>query len=237
LSHKEYEGLDGELICGDPTDKACYRNTVSGVMSHDGTPQFRFFVFDFAGSGEYLTRFGYAVGLIEGSMNDKFVIVDQEELDDEAEVLAYEEKTLWHGHEGVILRAPRGLYKLGRSTTNEGWLLKLKRFHDSEAVIIGMEEEERNDNELTTDERGYAHRTSHMANKSGKGRMGALLVRDLVTGIESKIGTGFSAAERDEFWTRKMAYVGLVVKYKYFAIGVKDKPRHPVFLGMRPDGA
>jgi DNA ligase-1 len=27
--------------------------------------------------------------------------------------------------------------------------------------------------------------------------------------------------------------IGKLVKYKYFAIGVKDAPRHPVFLGFR----
>jgi len=29
-------------------------------------------------------------------------------------------------------------------------------------------------------------------------------------------------------------FIGKILKYKYFDIGVKDAPRHPVFLGMRP---
>jgi len=40
------EGLDGELIIGDPTAEDVYRKTVSGVMSEDGKPEVKFYVFD-----------------------------------------------------------------------------------------------------------------------------------------------------------------------------------------------
>jgi DNA ligase-1 len=52
------------------------------------------------------------------------------------------------------------------------------------------------------------------------------------TGVEFNIGTGFTAEDR-----AKKDWVGLIVKYKFFPIGVKDKPRHPVYLGLRPEGA
>jgi DNA ligase-1 len=237
LSNPEYEGLDGELIVGDPTDKACYRNTVSGVMSHDGTPNFQFYVFDWVSGDVYTDRLGWAERVIDCSSNDKLVLVEQEDLKTVEDLLNYEQNMLELGHEGICLRSKFGLYKFGRSTTSQGWLLKMKRFTDSEAVIVGMEEEERNDNELSTDERGYAHRTSHKDNKVGKGRMGALVVRDVTTGLTSKIGTGFSAAEREDFWNNVPKYVGQTVKYRYFAIGVKDLPRHSSYLGLRPEGA
>ena len=63
--------------------------------------------------------------------------------------------------------------------------------------------------------------------------MGALLVRDLTTGVEFQIGTGFDAADRAEFWEQDMR--GKIVKYKSFSIGVKDKPRFPSFLGLRSE--
>ena len=112
-------------------------------------------------------------------------------------------------------------------------LLKLKRFTDSEAVILDVVEEMANMNEATVDERGYTKRSSHQDNKVGKGRMGALLVRDLTTGVEFQIGTGFDAADRAEFWEQDMR--GKIVKYKSFSIGVKDKPRFPSFLGLRSE--
>ena len=71
--------------------------------------------------------------------------------------------------------------------------------------------------------------------------MGALIVRDIVTGVEFNIGTGFTAADRREWWEWFVAQTERtpkpVVKYKSFPIGTKDKPRHPVYLGLRPAGA
>lgn len=63
--------------------------------------------------------------------------------------------------------------------------------------------------------------------------LGALLVRDTVTGVEFSIGTGFTQADREELWANRTTLVGQFVKYKSFDIGVKDKPRFPVWLGMR----
>ena len=45
-------GLDGELIVGEPTDKDCYRSTVSGVMSEAGEPDVTFYVFDTMPAGD-----------------------------------------------------------------------------------------------------------------------------------------------------------------------------------------
>jgi DNA ligase-1 len=60
-------------------------------------------------------------------------------------------------------------------------------------------------------------------------------VRDWKTGVEFHVGTGFTAADRALMWAKPP--IGETVKYKFFPVGVKDKPRHPVFLGFRPAGA
>ena len=52
-----------------------------------------------------------------------------------------------------------------------------------------------------------------------------------MTGVEFEIGTGFTAAEREALWLAPP--IGKIVKYKFFPVGVKDRPRHPVFLGFR----
>jgi DNA ligase-1 len=71
--------------------------------------------------------------------------------------------------------------------------------------------------------------------------MGALIVRDLKTKVEFNIGTGFTANDRIDWWhwatTQTPASPKPIIKYKFFPVGVKDKPRHPVFLGVRPSGA
>jgi DNA ligase-1 len=49
------------------------------------------------------------------------------------------------------------------------------------------------------------------------------------------MGTGFTAEERARIWSIRTSVVGMLVKYKSFLVGVKDKPRHPVFLGFRDE--
>jgi DNA ligase-1 len=145
----------------------------------------------------------------------------------------FEAKQLERGLEGVILRDPDGIYKCGRSSTNEGILLKLKRYEDSEATIIGVEELLSNQNDAKTNKLGHTERSSHKENMVPMGTMGALNVRDLKTKVEFSIGTGFDADTRADFWKDRKSVIGKIVKYKYFASGSKDKPRFPVFLGFR----
>jgi len=122
-----------------------------------------------------------------------------------------------------------GLYKMGgRSTAREQWLLKLKRFEDSEAVVIRVDEEMKNTNEKDAS----GKRTSHKAGKVGKGVMGSLQVRaskaspGVLKGTEFGVGSGFTAADRAEEWK-----IGDRIKFRYFPIGIKDKPIWPTFEG------
>jgi DNA ligase-1 len=133
-----------------------------------------------------------------------------------------------------MVRDPRGPYKHGRSTPKEGWLLKVKRFVDAEAVVIGVVEQEHNVNEATRDALGRAKRSSAKAGKRKTGMLGALLVRDVKTGVEFAIGSGFDEAARRELWLTHV--VGRLVKYKSQPSGAKVAPRFPVFLGFRDEG-
>jgi DNA ligase 1 len=93
-----------------------------------------------------------------------------------------------------------------------------------------------NDNVATVDERGYTKRSSHQENKVGTDTLGALVVKGVngpFEGVEFNIGTGFDDRLRKEIWSKRDYYLRSIVKYKFFAVGVKDAPRHPVFLGFR----
>ena len=46
-------------------------------------------------------------------------------------------------------------------------------------------------------------------------------------------GTGFTDAQRNAIWDSRYDYLNKIVKFKYQAIGTVDKPRIPVFLGIR----
>lgn len=237
LSDHKLTGLDGELIVGPASSPTVYRDTVSGVMSRDGVPQATYWVFDLHDQDgwPYADRYDHLVNVWFGrddlTSSVKIDYLAQTLITDEAGLQAYEEQIVGLGFEGVILRSIDSPYKFGRSTVKEGYLLKLKRFCDSEAEILEVIEEMHNGNEATTNELGRTKRSSHQENKTGKQRMGALLVRDIQTGVEFQIGTGFTDLDKQQFWLSD--HRGMVVKYKYFPVGVKDKPRHPVYLGLR----
>lgn len=226
-----YEHYDGELIVGPPTAHDVYRQTTSGVMSQDKEPDVKLFAFD------HIQRpsepFHRRIAQLANPNNfTDLVIVEQRAVLNEDDLLSYESELLTLGYEGVMLRRLDASYKFGRSTMREGSLIKVKRFEDAEAQIIGFVEQMHNGNVATRDELGRTKRSSHKANKTGKGTLGALIVRN-TAGVEFEIGTGFDDALRHEIWDNRDKYLGKFVKYKFFPVGVKDKPRHPVFLGFR----
>jgi DNA ligase-1 len=132
-----------------------------------------------------------------------------------------------------MLRSYEGPYKQGRSTENEGYLVKVKRFEDSEAEILGAFEEMHNDNAKETNELGRTKRSTAQAGLIPSGVLGGFDVRDLKTGVEFSVGSGFTAEMKAEYWQARENLVGSIIKYKHFPSGGKDKPRHPIFLGMR----
>jgi len=221
----ELEGLDGELILGDPTHPEAYRRTVSAIMSIEGDPDVDFHVFD-----KWDRDYPYK----EVSLSYWLIIpVYSTPIHTMEELEEYEVALLDKGYEGVMLRDPQSPYKFGRSTAKEGYLLKLKRFADSEAEIIGFEELLHNHNEATINETGHHERSTKQDGLLPADTLGALIVRDIHSGVEFKIGTGFTAAERKKFWNLKATIRCSLVKYRYFPTGGKEKPRFPSFQGFR----
>ena len=109
----------------------------------------------------------------------------------------------------------------------------MKRMKSDEAEIIGFTERQHNGNEPTINELGRTKRSSHKENLTGRNDLGALIVR--FGDIEFNIGTGFTDDERNEIWANRDKYLGKIVKFKYFPIGMKDAPRHPVYEGVRDE--
>ena len=237
LTDPKLIGLDGELIMGDPTSKTVYRDTNSAVMSIKGSPDFTYYVFDrwdlyehpFSDRLSALEDL-YATGVLQAP-----VALHRHSLArDVFELLEAEERALEAGYEGLVTRLPDAPYKFNRSTIKEQGMVKIKRFEDAEAEVIGVEELMHNGNEAELDERGYTKRSSAAAGQVPMGVLGALVCKT-DSGVEFNIGTGFTAEERARIWSIRTSVVGMLVKYKSFHIGVKDKPRHSVFLGFRDE--
>lgn len=242
------EGFDGEITVGPENAKDVMQKTMAGVMRKTGSPDFLFLVFDLVDtSASYSTRNEVLstrvdVARISGASFvqhlKQFPIADQAELDE------FEAKALESGFEGVMIRDPQAAYKHGRSTVKEGGLLKVKRFVDGEAVVLGVQELMHNANTAEVNELGRTKRSTAKSGLVAADTLGALLVRDLVSGQEFSIGTGYTAEKRKELWDlywddsqrpgAPNKLVGKIVKYKSFvATGVKEAPRFPVFLGFR----
>jgi len=103
------------------------------------------------------------------------------------------------GGEGLMLRQPESAYEVGRSST----LLKVKTFHDAEAVVI-----------------------DHVAGRGRhKGRLGALLVK-LPDGTEFSVGTGLTDAQRND-----PPPIGTTITFRYQELTDGGVPRFPSFVG------
>jgi len=223
------DGLDGELIL----EGKKFNEVSSAVMSGDGEPDFRYYVFDYV-SDELGKPYNERMAELDKLPLPSFCVkLLPKVINDLSTLLAYENKCVGEGYEGVMIRTPNSPYKCGRSTSREGYLQKIKRFTDSEAAIIDFEEREHNANEATTDLLGHTKRSSHQENMVKTGTLGALRVRDVKTQVEFKIGTGYDDALRQEIWDNKDKYSKLLVKYKSQASGAKEAPRFPVFIGFR----
>lgn len=237
------EGYDGELIIGEPVGNDVW-NRSAGVMKKGTQPDFIFWVFDRDPSHmrkDAPTDFNARWESIE-EVNDRVYRVHHVLCRNADDVRALENIYVEKGFEGIMLRDPNGRYKYGRSTMRDQGLMKFKRWVDTEAEIIGVVEQMHNGNEATLDALGHTKRSTAKAGKTGKGTMGALLVRfDAHAGtplrdvkpVTFELGTGYDDALRRAVWAEPDEYIGRRVTFKYFGLGADGAPRFPVFLRFR----
>lgn len=231
------EGFDGELMFGNPAAKKVFSLTTSVVMSRTKQAAgVKFYAFDQFGDGPFKQRSDSVYEQVFFLDDENVIAVNQKMINSVTELLKFEQVVLEAGYEGLILRSIDGPYKQGRATERQGWMLKLKRFVDAEAVIVGSYEEQENTNVAITNQLGRSERSSAKAGMVGKGTLGGFEVKGLggeFDGVEFQVGGGFDAEDREQFWKQRKQLIGKIIKYKYFPIGTKDKPRFPVFLGFR----
>jgi DNA ligase-1 len=194
--------LDGELWI----DRKKFQRTVSIVRRQDKTElwkEVRYLVFDAPGAtGGFEDRLEFLRDVLRRQPSP-FVQPHEHQLCAGTEHLRSElERIEALGGEGLMLREPGSLYEAGRSST----LLKVKTFHDAEAIVIGHEP-------------GAGRH---------KGRLGALTVR-LPSGIVFSVGTGFSDKER-----ANPPPVGSTVTFRYQELSDAGVPRFPSYLPCAP---
>lgn len=240
FSKSKYKDInfDGEITVVDKTDPNVYRITTSYVNSfdkeEDESHKFVINIFDVLNVDDLDIPYIDRLKSIPDFDDPLFSKLEYKGCNSNKEVLEYEQYCLNAGYEGIMIRSSNGKYKLGRSTLKEGIILKLKRFSDYEATIVGFVEEYKNLNEAKKNELGHTERSSAKDGLVPNGRLGALICK--FNDIEFNIGSGFTHEERADIWNNRESYIGKLVKFKCFEVGVKDAPRFPIFLGFRnPD--
>jgi len=234
--------LDGELWI----EGAKNFGEVSGPLRRaTGKPCAAYLAFDYREDPAlgYLDRVARLVRMDRLYLPDWVSVLEPDRIDTLEDLAAYEEKVLALGFEGVMLRREDGRYKFGRSTEKEGILLKMKRFVDTEAEIVGSVELLENGNEQVRSETGHAKRSSAKEGLRPGGMLGALVCRmpvewtdgkqTILAGTEFNVGSGFTDDQRRELWARRDELPGELVTFKFQPHGGQNKPRLPIFKGLR----
>lgn len=249
---KFLHGVDSEVTPGHEVLDGSFRQAMSDIRGAGGSEKFTIFVFDqFLNPGlSYLSRLSVANHQLEGieymkgpGYDAKIVICPYVRIESLEEMYAHEEALLATtlSKEGAMLRVDRLPYKYGRSSYSHGGLMKLKRYTDVDAVVVGYEPWFENTNAPHIDAYGRQKRSSHNAGMVAMDRLGAWKCR-LIDEFGNPFGEvfavgvlrGVSQDERDRLWANRDAYIGRICKLKRQAAdGGYDKPRTPVWLAWR----
>jgi DNA ligase-1 len=223
LSQSHFNGLDGELIIGEPSDPDAFANTRGQITRIKGEPDFKFYVFDHVGDGPYSERwFGGIVA------NDpRIVLLEQVVLNSPEDVILHTNYCIELGYEGAMLRTRSGLYKQGRATFNEMNIFKRKAIEDAEGKIVGFTEQMTNTNQAKVNEMGLTSRSTSKLGKVPAGTLGGLILESAEWGT-FKCGPGkLTHKKRQEIWNNKAKYLGRKVTYTFQRHGSIDAPRQP----------
>lgn len=239
LSSVKYKGLDGELAFGKETSGSLCRDTTSAVNTITGPADgFVWHVFDYVTEETinlpYYERYELLRKKVDELGEDCIKLVPYVRLVSASEVESYDDENLEEGYEGTILRNPNSLYKEGRPGKKEQQLMRIKRFSDSEALVLAVVEGRTNLNEAVVNELGRSERSSHAENQVPNGMVGSLTCKDLESGMTITVSPGeMDHIERKFYFDNQQEIVGKTITYKSFKKGVKTLPRFPTFKNIR----
>ena len=196
--------LDGELSCG----RSKFKESISLVKSHNATYEryladgLVYSVFDAPLlAGNFSERIEKLKVMLAGKKH--IVVLDQTKIESIEQVKEAFDSIIELQGEGLMLRKADDKYHYKRSST----LLKVKQFHDAEAIVI-------------------AHNT-------GKGKNDGLcgsLVCKMPLGQTFKCGSGMTQSDREN-----PPAIGATITYRYFEVTGSGKPRFPTFVRIRAD--
>lgn len=194
--------LDGELWLS----RNSFEQTASIVLREvpsDDWQNIKFMLFDLPEhKGDFTQRLTELYYLADTIASPNVQVIPQFRLTNQSQLMGKLDELVLKGAEGLMLHHRAAYYQDGRSTN----LLKLKKHQDAEARVI-----------------------AHIPGKGKyQGLLGSMLV-ELDSGLQFKIGSGFSDIQRQE-----PPPIGAIVTFKYYGLTAKGIPRFASFLRIKP---
>jgi DNA ligase-1 len=194
--------LDGELWLA----RSSFEKTASIVLRDTPSEDWqniKFMLFDLPEhKGTFTQRLTEMYYLADTIASPNLQVLPQFKLADQNQLMHKLDNLVAQGAEGLMLHHQGAYYQDGRSE----YLLKLKKHQDAEARVI-----------------------AHLPGKGKyKNMLGSLKVQ-LDSGLQFKIGSGFSDMQRKE-----PPPIGTVITFKYFGLTAKGIPRFASFLRIKP---
>ena len=235
LSNPIFNGLDGEVIVGAPTDPRVFEHTSGPLRRYGGEPDFKFYVFDkFTDKNLPYSQRWLSV---TKPTHPRLIVLEQRPLYSTQDVIAYDREMLSLGYEGAMIRSLTSSYKEGRATFREQNIFKRKPFVEIDAVIVGFKEALQNMNVASMSELGLMKRSHCRENMLPKDTLGSLVLKASLweKPFNARLGEGFTAESNKEMWESKEWWLGQVVVVKYQKYGSRDAPRLPSVIKLRPE--
>jgi DNA ligase 1 len=191
LARGRFDELSG-LVRRESPDDAAWRNV-------------RYMVFELPGApGGFAERAARIETIVNKAAWPALVAVPQVRLTSRDALTAKLDDVLRAGGEGLVLHRADSLYHTGRSSA----LLKLKREHDAEAIVL--------------------------EHRPGRGRLegmtGALRVRS-ADGVVFDVGSGLTDDLR-----RNPPAIGSTITYRHSGVTPSGRPRFPTYVRIRDQG-
>lgn len=227
----EFEGLDMELIVGNPWDADVFNKTQNVVMSGKKDKEaesVRGWVIDTYSIRPFAERLQLLKTLYK--KHPYIHVVPQTLIKNAKQLEAYEAEQTAKGYEGVMLRrvdlSPyvQKATKENRSTLQEFYLVKWKRFEFGYATIKACHVLEHNLNEEKTATGRRSSKKSGIV-KDAEGRIGSVTMLDKDRKIEFNMTVAGDKLQRWDGWQDPKRWRNVKIRYKYQLCGTKDRPR------------
>ncbi|MGF1755360.1 DNA ligase [Vibrio makurazakiensis] len=194
--------VEGELWAGRGNFHLVQTTVLDKTPTDEAWKKIDFMLFDMPGAaGDYQKRYYNIIHWVNSINEPHIKYIEHTPIQSEQELFFELDNIDFDNGEGLMLRKVSSRYQAGRSND----LLKLKRHHDSEALVIG-----------------YKPGTGKY-----KGMMGSVLVR-LESGEEFYIGSGFTDAKR-----LSPPEIGSTITFRYNGLTQNGIPKFARFVRER----